>query len=163
MAAASLKRFVRVATVTLLALLAPAAAQNGTNPSVRVEVATPAQFKEALLKEVAHIVITEHMDLSVFTNRTRSDEFDTIQYISTSNKLLSAATQSITVRTPICACCACLHCHACCWACTCRHIADQALAALRPKKMCATSLGPCCGIAAEESIETAGQLQDANQ
>jgi hypothetical protein len=92
-----------LAALTHLAPPARIAAQAPSPPDnsgVAVRVGTPKEFKEALQKEVAHIVITEHMDLSTFTNATRSAQLGTLVYRSNSNDMLAAATLSITACTP---------------------------------------------------------------
>ena len=90
-------------TRLLLALaLAPALqcaqvrAQGGGN-EYAVEVGTPQQLKTALEKKVPHIIIVEHLDLSTFTNQSRT-ESGTLSFSSGLGTLLSTDTRSIRVR-----------------------------------------------------------------
>ena len=87
------------ALLAALACLAPhARAQQGGRQAFQVPVATPEELREALTKEVAHIVITEHMDLtSAFANETFSAADGVNQYTSISSKLLRPGTKSIRV------------------------------------------------------------------
>ena len=75
----------------LSAALGAAAAQDGTSPTLE-RVANNAQLASALERDVPHIVITEHLDLS---NRQRDETAADKQLFRTSDKL-----RSITVRMP---------------------------------------------------------------
>ena len=69
---------------------------------VAVRVGTPEEFREALSKRVAHIIITEHMDMSVLTTSAVDEETQLTVYESLVGKRLTSATQSIQVLTLRC-------------------------------------------------------------
>lgn len=86
----------------VLGLLASSAAQQ-TPSNAQVSVSTPQQLLQALNKQVPHIVITKHMDVSTaFTTTTAMEDGET-GFTSASGKLLKSGTKTIKV----CSCAAC--------------------------------------------------------
>jgi hypothetical protein len=83
---------IMLASIVLVAPTLTLAQQNSTNLEVRVT--TPSELKDALAKQVAHIMIANHMDLSSFTVKNESGK---AHYVSTSSKSLRPGTRSIRV------------------------------------------------------------------
>lgn len=91
--------------LALLGSTTPIAAQTAT-ANFKVNVATADEFITALERQVAHIVITEHLDLAELTvstsilDETGDEGSNRTAFSNPSRQLLTAATQSIQV----CAC-----------------------------------------------------------